>query len=331
MVINLFYIYNKSLNPYFNLALEEYFLTKSKDEFFIIWRNDNCIVVGKNQNTLSEINIDFVKKNDISVVRRLTGGGAVFHDKGNINFTFIKNINDVNISFQEFLEPIVEFLKSLGVEAKISGRNDIVVDEKKISGNAQTIKNGRILHHGTLLFSANLKNVSEALKVSKEKYESKGVKSVESRVTNIKSYLKNDMTVDEFMNELYRYIKNNTDIKEYILTQEDIKNIDELVRNKYSTYEWNFGNSPKFNYKNSKKFNSGIVEVYLKIEKGKIDEVKIYGDFFNVDDILDIENALRGCRYDLGDIKKALKEFDFNKYFIGISLDEFCQIFETID
>lgn len=331
MVINLFYIYNKSLNPYFNLALEEYFLTKSKDEFFIIWRNDNCIVVGKNQNTLSEINIDFVKKNDISVVRRLTGGGAVFHDKGNINFTFIKNINDVNISFQEFLEPIVEFLKSLGVEAKISGRNDIVVDEKKISGNAQTIENGRILHHGTLLFSANLKNVSEALKVSKEKYESKGVKSVESRVTNIKSYLKNDMTVDEFMNELYRYIKNNTDIKEYILTQEDIKNIDELVRNKYSTYEWNFGNSPKFNYKNSKKFNSGIVEVYLKIEKGKIDEVKIYGDFFNVDDILDIENALRGCRYDLGDIKKALKEFDFNKYFIGISLDEFCQIFETID
>uniref|UniRef100_UPI00315871A1 lipoate--protein ligase family protein n=1 Tax=Caloramator sp. Dgby_cultured_2 TaxID=3029174 RepID=UPI00315871A1 len=148
----MFYIYNKSLNPYFNLALEEYFLTKSKDEFFIIWRNDNCIVVGKNQNTLSEINIDFVKKNDISVVRRLTGGGAVFHDKGNINFTFIKNINDVNISFQEFLEPIVEFLKSLGVEAKISGRNDIVVDEKKISGNAQTIKNGRILHHGTLLF-----------------------------------------------------------------------------------------------------------------------------------------------------------------------------------
>nr|WP_103895705.1 lipoate--protein ligase [Caloramator fervidus] len=325
------YIYNKSLNPYFNLALEEYFLTKSKDEFFIIWRNDNCIVVGKNQNTLSEINIDFVKKNDISVVRRLTGGGAVFHDKGNINFTFIKNINDVNISFQEFLEPIVEFLKSLGVEAKISGRNDIVVDEKKISGNAQTIKNGRMLHHGTLLFSANLKNVSEALKVSKEKYESKGVKSVESRVTNIKSYLKNDMTVEEFMDELYRYIKNNTDIKEYILTQEDIKNIDELVRNKYSTYEWNFGNSPKFNYKNSKKFNSGIVEVYLKIEKGKIDEIKIYGDFFNVADISDIENALKGCKYEIGDIKKALKEFDFNKYFIGISLDEFCQIFETID
>jgi len=331
MVINLLYIHNKNLSPYFNLALEEYFLTKSKDEFFIIWRNDNCIVVGKHQNTLSEINIDFVKKNDISVVRRLTGGGAVFHDKGNINFTFIKNINDVNISFQEFLEPIVEFLKSLGVEAKISGRNDIVVDEKKISGNAQTIKNGRILHHGTLLFSANLKNVSEALKVSKEKYESKGVKSVESRVTNIKSYLKNDMTVEEFMDELYRYIKNNTDIKEYILTQEDIKNIDELVRNKYSTYEWNFGNSPKFNYKNSKKFNSGIVEVYLKIEKGKIDEIKIYGDFFNVADISDIENALKGCKYEIGDIKKALKEFDFNKYFIGISLDEFCQIFETID
>lgn len=326
----MYYFYNKSLDPYFNLALEEYFLTNFKEEFFIIWRNDNCIVVGKNQNTYSEINSNYVSQNGIKVVRRLTGGGAVYHDKGNINFTFIRNSNLQHFSFIYFLEPIVSFLKTLGVNAEISGRNDIVIDNKKISGNAQTILKGRILHHGTLLYSSNIKNISEALNVAKEKYETKSVKSVEKRVTNICENLKEELTVEQFIERFSGYISNNFGVKNYNLTEDDMAKIQKIADNKYSKFDWNFGISPKFNYKNIKKFTQGLIEVYLQVENSIIKSIKIYGDFFSTGDLKDIEEALLGCIYNKDEIKNRLKKLDFNKYFIGISLEEFLSIFDVI-
>lgn len=322
-----YYLYNRSLDPYFNLALEEYFLTNFKDEFFIVWRNDNCIVVGKNQNTYSEINSDYVSENGIKVVRRLTGGGAVYHDKGNINFTFIKNSDAHHFSFNDFLEPIVNFLKTLDIDAKVSGRNDIVIDDKKISGNAQTILKGRILHHGTLLYSSDIKNISGALNVAKEKYETKAVKSVEKRVTNICDNLKERLTVEEFIEQFSRYISSNMDIKEYKLTKKDISEIQKLADNKYSKFEWNFGISPKFKYRNIKRFPQGLIEVYLQVENSIINNVKIYGDFFSMGDIKEIEDVLKGCIYKKSEIKNRLNSLDFNKYFMGISLDDFITVF----
>ena len=188
-------IYNKNTNPYFNLACEEYILKEFNEECFMLWRNSPCIVVGKNQNTLSEINKDYVDKNNITIVRRLSGGGAVFHDLGNINFTFISNQKETFNDFKRFTVPIIDALKQLNVNAEFSGRNDLTIDGKKFSGNAQYCYKNRVLHHGTLLFSANVKDISQSLNVKEKKFEGKAVKSVKSRVTNISSHLKSPMKV----------------------------------------------------------------------------------------------------------------------------------------
>ena len=191
-------IYNEKTNPYFNLAMEEYFLKNTNEDLFLLWRNESAIVVGKNQNTLSEINYEYIKEHDIKVVRRQSGGGAVFHDLGNLCFTFIACNNNSFSDFKRFTMPIVEALKGLGINAEFSGRNDLLIDGQKFSGNAQYNYQNKVMHHGTLLFSSEINDVSAALKVKPIKFEGKSVKSVKSRVTNISEHLKQPMTVLEF-------------------------------------------------------------------------------------------------------------------------------------
>ena len=236
-------IYNEKTNPYFNLAMEEYFLKNTKEDLFLLWRNESAIIVGKNQNTLSEINYEYVKEHDIKVVRRQSGGGAVFHDLGNLCFTFIACNNNHFSDFKRFTMPIVDALKGLGVNAEFSGRNDLLIDGQKFSGNAQYNYKDRVMHHGTLLFSSEINDVSAALKVKPIKFEGKSVKSVKSRVTNISEHLKEPMTVLEFKDYLMDFIaKTDKDSKMYTMTDEDIANIEKLVEEKYSTWEWNYGN-----------------------------------------------------------------------------------------
>lgn len=317
------YIDNKSLDPYFNLALEEYLLTSADKEIFMLWRNDNTIVVGKNQNTAAEINARYVADNNISVVRRLTGGGAVFHDKGNLNFSFILNNDGKSFgNFGKFTAPVVEVLRSLGVDAQISGRNDITVDGCKISGNAQTVYKNRILHHGTLLFSADISKIAGALNVNEAKISSKGIKSVRSRVTNISTHLKNKITVEEFQ----KLLAESFNYPQYFLTQQDIAAAKRLADEKYSTWEWNYGYSPKYSFKNIMRFDGGCIEINLDIAGGIIKDAKIFGDFFGIGSISDIEQALTGVRHNEADIKKALSGIDFSKYFVGISLDNFLEL-----
>lgn len=322
------YIYNKNTNPYFNLAAEEYVLKEFQEECFMLWRNEPSIIIGKNQNTLAEINLDYVRQHKIPVVRRLSGGGAVFHDLGNLNFTFIVNEDVSSFSdFRRFTQPIIDVLRKLSINAEFSGRNDITIDGKKISGNAQYYYKNRILHHGTLLFSSSITDLSAALKVRPVKFEDKGVKSVSKRVTNISEHLKEPITIEQFIDLIMNHIREQTGGREmYEFTQEDIKKIEKLVKEKYSTWEWNFGTSPDYKFKNEKKFAGGTVEVNLNVEKGIIKDIKIYGDFFGKYDVSEVENLLKGVKHSEEEIKKVLSNIDINDYFANITVDNLIEV-----
>ena len=301
---------NNSTDPYFNLAAEQYLLDTKQGDIFMLWRNERAVIIGKNQNAYSELDIDYVEKENIKVVRRLTGGGAVFHDIGNINFSFIvSGEENATLDFVRFTKPIIEAIEDLGVkDISLSGRNDILIEGKKISGNAQSCYNNKTLHHGTLLYSSDLSMLSGALKVDEEKIKSKGIKSVRNRVANIKDYILQDMDTKEFMDYLESYVskKHNCEIVDF--TEEDIKAIQDLADEKYSTWDWNFGKSKEFSTQKRKRYPFGDVAVNLTAENGIIKQVKIYGDFFGVCDVCRLEEVLINVKYTRQDIESVIDE-----------------------
>ena len=318
------FIDNKSRDAYFNLASEEYLMENFTEDIFMLWRNDRTIVVGKNQNTLAEINADYVKRHNINVVRRLSGGGAVYHDTGNINFTFILTAGNLFSDYETFTRPIVSFLKGLGVNAALSGRNDLVIDGKKISGNAQYMHGGRILHHGTLLFSACAADLEGALRVSGDKISSKGIKSVRSRVTNISSHLPSPMTVEEFISALGDYMIKNADS----CTKYDLDavrgGIERLKESKYSRWEWNYGYSPKYGFCKSSRFPCGGVEINLDVgTDGIIKNAVVRGDFFSEKPVSELEAALCGLKHRESDISGLMDRINISEYISGITSEQF--------
>lgn len=313
-------------DPYFNIAAEEYFLKESREDIFMLWRNEPAIIVGKHQNTLSEINIDYVKDNNIRVVRRLTGGGAVFHDLGNLNFTFIQSGKDHKKNdFRKYTEPILEVLLKLGIDARFEGRNDLTIEGKKFSGNAETVWKNRVLHHGTLLFSATMTDLSQALKVNEAKFQDKAVKSVRSRVTNISEHLKEPMDVMQFAELIQDHITGMyPDARFYELSQEDHRLVNELVQSKYSTWDWNFGTSPAYNFRKViRTENSGTLEFCMEVSNGVIRQAKIYGDYFSHADPKEIETALAGISHEEKSIRSAISSFEISEYFGKLTVDEF--------
>ncbi|MBE0655398.1 MAG: lipoate--protein ligase [Bacteroidales bacterium] len=321
----MFCIQDTNTDPYFNLAAEEYMLKHFSDDVFMLWRNDNAIIVGKHQNTLSEINLDHVKEKGIKVVRRISGGGAVFHDLGNLNFTFIRNGEAGNlVDFKKFTLPIIEVLQKMGVDAKFEGRNDITIEGKKFSGNAEHVWKNRTLHHGTILFSSVIADLSKALKVNPLKFKDKAVKSVRSRVTNVSEHLKEKMDVTEFSRKVMEHIMEKYDDSVlYEFTAEDIKKIEAIRDEKFATWEWNFGYSPKYNFEKLIRTNGGTLEFHIDVEKGIMKDVKIYGDFFHKHDIDIVEKSLAGVPHDPHAIQNALSVFTFDEYFKNIPVEEF--------
>lgn len=321
-------IKHHSTDAYFNIATDEFIFKHLKEDCFMLWRNDNAIIVGKHQNSNAEINVEYVKEKGIKVVRRLSGGGAVYHDLGNLNFSFTRTgDSDEMVDFQRYTKPILEVLRSLGVNAKFEGRNDLTIDGKKFSGNAEHVVKNKILHHGTLLFSSEMKDISGALKVNPLKYQGRAVKSVPNRVTNISEHLDEKITLDEFTDKIMDHITSTfEDAKMYEFTEEDLKKIQELRDTKYSTWEWNFGYSPEYNFRNGARTPGGTIEMNLNVEKGIITDVKIYGDFFHIKDIEPIERALEGTRHDEKAIRNVLQEFDLKEYFSNISEDDLVSV-----
>lgn len=322
------FIDNKGItDPQINLAIEEYALKNLdiNETYLLFYINEPSIIIGKNQNTIEEINTEYVEYNGIKVVRRLSGGGAVYHDLGNLNFSFItKDDGESFHNFRKFTEPVVAALKKLGVNAELSGRNDLEVEGRKISGNAQFSTKGRMFSHGTLLLNSEIDNVVSALKVKKDKIESKGIKSVRSRVANISEFLTEKLEINEFRSLLLKNIFEGQDeIPEYVLTEEDWGKIYHLSKERYQNWEWNYGKSPRFNLQHSHRFPIGSIDVRLEVNKGVIENCKIYGDFFGVGDVSEIENKLTGTRYEKNEIEKALEDIDTIHYFGKISKDEF--------
>ncbi len=318
-------------DPRVNLAIEEYVLKHLdiNETYLLFYINDPSIIIGRNQNTVEEIHVDYCREHGIHVVRRLSGGGAVYHDRGNLNFSFItKDDGDSFLNFRKFTEPVIKALNRLGVDAEMTGRNDIQVGEKKISGNAQFSTKGRMFSHGTLMLDVDLGQVAEALNVKKEKFQSKSTKSVRSRVANISEFLDRKLSVEEFREILLRYIfEGEAEIPQYHLTEADWEIIHQISEERYRNWDWNVGHSPKFNVEYSRRFEgAGSIDVRLQVEKGMIEGCTIFGDFFGVKDVREIQDRLTGCRYDREEIAKALEGIDIGEYFGKVSKEEFIDL-----
>ncbi len=330
--MNLYFIDNKGItDPRINLAIEEYVLKHmdiEKDDFLLFYINQPSIIIGKNQNTIEEINTDYVEENGVIVVRRLSGGGAVYHDLGNLNFSFLtKDDGNSFHNYKKFTQPVVDALAKLGVHAELSGRNDILAEGRKVSGNAQYATKGRMFSHGTLMFDTEIDAVVSALKVKKDKIESKGIKSVRSRVANISEFLTEKISVEQFRMEILKSIFDGEEnIQYYKLTEDDWKKINEISESRYQQWEWNYGKSPRFNIQKTHRFPSGGIDIRLEVNKGLIEEAKIFGDFFGVGDVSEVEQLLIGCKYDRTAIAEALADIDISTYFGGITTEDFLQL-----
>ena len=294
-------VVNSSNDPYFNLALEEWLMQNSDDDVFMLWQNSPSVILGLSQNAFAEVNIPYAEELGIKIARRITGGGAVYHDLNNINFSFIVSEDNVKIDFLRFLEPVVAVLNELGVNAVVNGRNDIEADGLKISGNAQCHKYGKILHHGTLLYSFDEEVLSSVLYVDEDKIKSKGIKSVRARVGRIK-----DMT-DVSIDELISRIGSAFVCEEWVLNEKQLEEVRNLANSKFSSWDHIFGSSKSYEKKTKRRFDGGTVQVEYNCQGGIIDQVHISGDFFSVGDPADIEKALIGCRLIKDEIEKALE------------------------
>lgn len=328
----MYFIDNKGItDPRINLAIEEYVLKKmdiEKDDFLLFYINQPSIIIGKNQNTIEEINTDYVEENGIIVVRRLSGGGAVYHDLNNLNFSFLTKDDGNSFSnYKKFTQPVVDALAKLGVNSELSGRNDILAEGKKVSGNAQYSTRGRMFSHGTLMFNLDIDAVVNSLKVKQDKIESKGIKSVRSRVANIIDFLPEKITVEEFRMEILKSIFDGEEnIQYYELTEEDWDNIHEISKSRYQLWEWNYGKSPRFNIQKTKRFPSGSLDIRLEVNKGIIEEAKIFGDFFGVGDVDEVAQLLAGTKYDRAAIAEKLKDIEIPVYFGGITEEDFLHL-----
>jgi len=328
--MQLSYLDLTTTDPAWNLAVEEYvFETLPRDRMYVmLWQNDNAIIIGKHQNTLAEINDDFVRKNHIRVVRRLSGGGAVYHDMGNLNYTIIAD-GDGALDFRRFCGIVLDALARVGVRGEINGRNDMTIDGKKFSGNAQYARQGRVMHHGTILFDSDSSVLASALQVDEEKIKAKGVKSVRSRVTNVRPHLPKDMPLKQFKKVLLGSILTQFPGEEYVFTPEDLAEIEKL-KARYEDWDWNYGRSPACDLVRKKRIEGcGTVEAYLTVDQGRIRQLQFRGDFFSAREPEILASRLIGLPLERQTLAAALLTENVGSFFMGLErealLDILCE------
>ncbi|MCP0885740.1 lipoate--protein ligase [Ligilactobacillus sp. WILCCON 0076] len=333
------YLVTDSRDIRYNLALETYLMEHAnlEEPILYFYINSPCIILGRNQNIYEEINRDYVQKHQIIVTRRTSGGGAVFDDLGNVSFSFItKDDGQSNGNFLKFTQPVIEALHEMGAQAaELVGRNDLQIDGKKFSGNAMRLEHGRMFSHGTLMYDVDLDVIEHALNVPKDKIEAKGIKSVHSRVTNLKPYFKEEyqkLTIEQFRDTLAKKILGVADLKDahpYILDEEVKQEVEKLNAKIFSNWDWVYGKSPKAAIQKRKHFTQGTVDFRLQVNHGKISYCKVYGDFLGQADISAFEQLLLGVRYDRAEIVQTLKEVDVQPYFGKLDKQEIIDLIVT--
>lgn len=317
-------------NPHRNLAIEEYLTDTVPEDTLIVylWQNKHTVVIGRNQNAWAECRTAELERDGGTLARRLSGGGAVYHDMGNLNFTFITDVGESNaLDLKLFCEPVVRTLATLGVKAEVNGRNDITIDGKKFSGNSQYIRQGRVMHHGTIMFDSDLSVVSEALRVDPTKIQTKGIRSVRSRVTNVSEHLPEKVTLPEFRRILLENILKENPGEAYPLTQDDLAAVEKLRAERYATWDWNYGFSPACTMLRRRRVDGcGMIEAYITVEHGKIAALTFKGDFFSASEPDELAAHFVGCTPDRAGYEKALGDVDVSRYFAGLQKDELIDI-----
>ena len=317
------YIENTSMDPYFNFALEYYLITELDlgQDFFLFWRTEPTLMIGRYQITAAEINESYAKEKGIHVVRRVSGGGTIYTDPGGWQFSFIIKSRPEISDFKHYTEPIIQALDTINVKAYFNNRNDLLIDGRKFSGNAQHHTKKCILHHGSILFDTNLDELVRSITVSDDKIISKGIQSIRQRVTNVIDHMDKKMSPLEFKELMLKSLLLGVN-ERYSLTQADRTAIERIANEKFRNWNWNYGNSPDYEITKSKRFEGGKVEVRLKLEKGHIADCNIFGDFFYYGDISLLTSCLKGCAYREEDIREVLSKAVPQDSFYLITMDE---------
>ena len=322
------YIKNPSTNPYYNMAFDEYCLESlSIDEpVFYLWQNRPAVIVGFNQEVNTEVNLDYLKENGIDLVRRVTGGGAVYHDLENLNYTIVGRSEDLERDYPEYASLLAKALQTLGVPATLSGRNDILVEGRKVSGFAKRVCKNRLMVHGTLMYNVDVDVLTHVLNPSTTKLQSKGIASVRSRVANLCEYLPEIPDIQTFSQRLEEILSNNYTDTEYQLTETDLANIQRLTDKKFATWEWNYGRSPKATLVHSARLACGTVEIHLTLAENRIAFCRFGGDFLGNLPASDVEKALTSIPYEINEIRKCLSKIEISRYFDRVSVDDLLEM-----
>ena len=320
----LFYLDLDTTDAAWNLAAEQYvFESLPRDRsYFMLWQNRSAVIVGKHQDTLAEINRPYVEAHGIQVIRRPSGGGAVYHDLGNLNYTIITDSGSTDrLDLSLFCQPVLRILREMGVPAELTGRNDMTVDGKKFSGSAQYLRHGRIQHHGTLLFDSDLSVVQQALQVDPEKIRSKGLRSVRSRVTNLKPWLPTGVTLNQFRQSLLE------ELLRYAFTEADLAGIEALANSRYRSWEWNVGASPACSLVRRQRFEGcGTVEARMDVEHGRISALVFRGDFFSAREPEELVSLLIGLPPEPQPLREALAGADVSQFFSGLQFEQLIEL-----
>ena len=311
------FIRRPQTDPYFNLAAEEFFLNNSQDDVLMLWQNEPSVLVGKHQNVVAEINTDFVRENNIPVIRRISGGGTVYHDLGNINLTVISTAGNKEnlIDFRKFTRPVIEFLKQFHLEAVFEGKNNLTVNGKKFSGNSAHIFKNRVMHHGTFLYDTDLDKLEKVIHPSNNHIVDKSIKSVRATVGNISSFLENPPSTKTFIQQLEQFLKDFYHITSTLdITQEEQQSIEKLVEEKYRRWEWNTGYSPKYTLRQERDTEYGRFQVALEVKEGKITDLELV---FEGKPLEKIAKKLLGHKHDKMHLRKILSDNRFSEIIIN--------------